>query len=444
MDDEGPAAEIGFDDEEDFGLEQEDDLDDESDEDGGKVAELEARIAELESQIAELMDLEKEEHPELGDEEDEDKEEMEEDELDDDDIDDDEEDLDEDADNEQTRNYDFKDKGRPGLYDMDESADEDDEDTEDLDESVEQFPKNKLHGKKSSRLGGKLDAKLHNMLDDNQDKDDKELDNLESELTKNGANTSRIKAIIENLRAKSVNEAEESDEADELKDEDLDSLDTSDETPETEDDTATTLDGEEEVEKVEITEFIITVDDPDIAIEELSKLGVIAERVEAEPKEEEVPMEIEDEPAEGEEKPAQGEEGDDEGVDIDLDLGGGASESLRAFIQANYLSEAEEGEEKPAEEVGTSDELGLGDQGQEAKELEEPSAEEEPVEATTEFEENKIKVKAQDWDVLKGWLEEKGVDVKEMFGGDIESETELKYLITSLVGVPTNKEMDFQ
>ena len=292
---------------------------------------------------------------------------------------------------------------------------------ESLDET-EQFPKNKLHGKKSSRLGGKLDAKLHNMLDDNQDKDDKELDNLESELTKNGANTSRIKAIIENLRARSVNEAEESDEADELKDEDLDSLDTSDETPETEDDTATTLDGEEEVEKVEITEFIITVDDPDVAIEELSKLGVTAERVEAEPKEEEVPAEVEEEPA-SEEKPAEGEAGDEEGVDIDLDLGGEASESLRAFIMANYLTEAEEGEEKPAEEAGTSDELGLGDQGQEATELQDkPKGEEEPLDATTEFEENKIKVKAEDWDVLKGWLEEKGVDVKEMFGGDIETE----------------------
>lgn len=415
MEGEGPAAEIGFDDEEeDFGVEQEDEIEDE--EEGGKVAELEARIAELESQIAELMDLEKEEHPELGDEEEmeevEDEEEMEEDELDDDDI-EDEDDLDEDADNEQLRKYDFKDKGRPGLYDMDES----------VDESVEQFPKNKLHGKKSNRLGGKLDAKLHNMLDDNQDKDDKELDNLESELTKNGANTSRIKAIIENLRARSVNEAEESDEADELKDEDLDSLDTSDETPEEGEETATTVDGEEEVEKVEITEFIITVDDPDVAIEELSKLGVTAERVEAEPKEEEVPAEVEEEPVKGEEKPAEGETGDEEGVDIDLDLGGEASESLRAFIMANYLTEAEEGEEEPELDLGTNDELNLGDQGEEATELKDkPEGEEEPLDATTEFEENKIKVKAEDWDVLKGWLEEKGVDVKEMFGGDIETE----------------------
>ena len=476
MDNEGPAAEIGFDDdEEDFGVEQED----EEGEEGGKVAELEARIAELEAQIAELMDLEKEEHPELRDEED-----------------------DEDFDGEgasrphdEPRDHDFKDKGRPGLHDMNESVNENSQSLQkrlthcketldtlkqnkpkkpsgseienrkakgetnimtkyrselskwnslygeclnkkddlekklkDLKESTNeamtaQFVSHKLAGKKASKLGGKLDAKLHNMLDDNQDKDDKELDSLESELTKNGASTKRIKAIIENLRARSVNEAEESDEADELKDEDLDSLDTSDETPEERDETATTLDGEEEVEKVEITEFIITVDDPDIAIEELSKLGVTAERVEAEPKEEEVPAEVEEEPADGEEKPAEGETGDEEGVDIDLDLGGEASESLRAFIMANYLTEAEEGEEKPAEEIGTSDELGLGDQGQEATELQDkPEGEEEPLDATTEFEENKIKVKAEDWDVLKGWLEEKGVDVKEMFGGDIETE----------------------
>ena len=44
-------------------------------------------------------------------------------------------------------------------------------------------------------------------------------------------------------------------------------------------------------------------------------------------------------------------------------------------------------------------------------------------------------------------LESSSIDSEKltlMFGGDIESETELKYIITSLVGVPTNKEMDLQ
>jgi hypothetical protein len=36
--------------------------------------------------------------------------------------------------------------------------------------------------------------------------------------------------------------------------------------------------------------------------------------------------------------------------------------------------------------------------------------------------EGQIKVNADSWDKLKEWLEEKGVDVKEMFGGDIEVE----------------------
>jgi hypothetical protein len=243
-------------------------------------------------------------------------------------------------------------------------------------------------------------------------------DDFSESFKGNKVNTSRMKAIIENLRVRTINEAAEIDDEDELKDEDLDSLDLDDETPETDDETATTLDGDEEVEKVEITEFIITVDDVDVAIEELANLGVTAERVEVEPKEEEVPVDI-DEP-EDDEKPAEGEDEDDE-IDVDVDLDKDTSESLRAFIKANYLTEDEE--EKSAEEIGTSDELGLGDQGQEATELnDKPTEDEESLDATTEFEENKIKVKAEDWDILKGWLEEKGVDVKEMFGGDIETE----------------------
>ena len=36
--------------------------------------------------------------------------------------------------------------------------------------------------------------------------------------------------------------------------------------------------------------------------------------------------------------------------------------------------------------------------------------------------EGQIKVSADNWEALKGWLEGKGVDVAEMFGGEIEVE----------------------
>ena len=36
--------------------------------------------------------------------------------------------------------------------------------------------------------------------------------------------------------------------------------------------------------------------------------------------------------------------------------------------------------------------------------------------------EDQIKVSAENWEPLKGWLEEKGVDIEEMFGGEIEVE----------------------
>jgi len=416
---EGPAEEIEFEDpDKDEELEDsEEDLDLAS-----KVAELESRVTELEEEIAEL----KGEGDEEPKEDEESSKELETDEDEEFEFEGDEEFED--------RKFDFKDKGRPGLLGMDESSHV----------MKAQFVSHKLTGKKSPKLGGKLDPKLHNLLDDNQDKDpnelkeannlgkkldpklhnlltndqdkdDNELKNFEDEITESDNRTKRMKEIIENLKSKRVNEAEESSE-DELKDEDLDDINLDDETL-TDDETATTLDGEDEgVEKVEITEFIITVDDVDSAISELTELGVTAERVESEPKEEEVPAEIEEEPIKDDEEDLELDLGDEEQNKAEV-----AKESLETFIKANYLNEEGEEDQKP-EDLGTSDELGLGDQGEEAKELDDTGDEEEVVEPTTEFEENKIKVKAEDWDILKDWLEDKGVDVKEMFGGDIETE----------------------
>ena len=118
---------------------------------------------------------------------------------------------------------------------------------------------------------------------------------------------------------------------------------------------------EGEEDKVEITEFIITVTNAEEAIKELDELGVPAEKVEDE-----------EEKEEGEEEKEEGEE------------------------------EEKEGEEKE------EDSLNLG----EAAEGEEPETEE------------KIKVSVDYWEPLKKWLEEKGVNIEELFGGEIEIEEE--------------------
>jgi hypothetical protein len=255
------------------------------------------------------------------------------------------------------------------------------------------------------KLGGKIDADTHNLLD-KEDKDENELKDFDDEITESEAIKEKMKSIVENLKAKRkklIKEAEEPTESDELSDEDLDTVDTEAPAEEpVEDETGTTLD-DEGVEKVEITEFIITVDNVDEAIDELTELGVTAERVPVEPKEEELPAEVE-EPEMPEEQP---------------------TDELAPAEEAPAEPEVKESIQEAEEpDLGSSDELGLGDQGEEAPELDQPAegGEEETVEPTTEFEENKIKVKAEDWPVLKTWLEEKGVDVTEMFGGDIEME----------------------
>ena len=186
----------------------------------------------------------------------------------------------------------------------------------------------------------------------------------------------KIEAIIERIKAKRaeavneevkpVNEAEEEkeDEADELSFDDLDLGDEEEKEVEGEEEKEGGEEKSEEDEKVEITEFIITVTNAEEAIKELDELGVPAEKVEEEEEvKEEEPKETElEEKPEGEEKPDEETEG--------LDLG-----------------EAAEGDEEPATE-------------------------------------EKIKVSVDYWDKLKGWLEDKGVDIEEMFGGEIEVEDE--------------------
>jgi len=448
IDGEGPAAEIDFERDEEPEVETEEQSDEadnfEYEEDdekivltyykngSGEAEELEPEGEELEPEEGE--ELEPEEGEELEPEE---GEELEPEEGEED------EDLSDRPEDEEPREFDFKDKGRPGLLGMDEGMkaqfvvhnlagkkssklanrystseyhnlldDKQEKDEKELDKHIVKAKEGKkLHEKSEERLAGRYGKEYHNLLTNDQDSDPKE---DELNISEHDRRVQRMKEIIENLknkRAAMLKEAEEADEKDELKDEDLDSLDLGDET--TAEETPEEAPEGEEVEKVEITEFIITVDDVDAAIDELSELGVTAERVPIEKPEEEVPAEVEEEPA-PEETPA--EEPAPEDAEKQAEV---TKEAFRKFV-AGILNEAEEAEQP--EDLGTSDELGLGDQGEEAPELDAKPEGEETTEPTAEFEENKIKVKAQDWDTLKGWLEEKGVDVKEMFGGDIETE----------------------
>jgi hypothetical protein len=397
----GPAEEVDFD-EDRFSEDETEEIEDETDkfeyeEDDDKIVltyykNPEAHKAEEEAEGEDDFD-----HNDVMDEDDED--------YDEEDVMDDE-DMDEDED-------------RPAIDPRDLDFDEDAV-LDDMDEAEKtpQFPTNKLTGKKSGKFGGRYSKKeYHNLLDDNQDKDNGDIDSIESELTEHDSRVQRMKEIIENLKSKRgerVYEAEEATEDDELKDDDLD-IDMEDETPETEEDIDVTPE-DDGVEKVEITEFIITVDDPDAALDELQELGITAERVPVEEKPAEVAPETEEEPSSDDIPAETPEEGADLEAPEDTDAEA-AKESLKAFINANYLNEDEENADP-----GVSDDLGLGDQGAEATELDAPEGDEETMDATEEFEPNKIKVKAEDWDILKGWLEEKGVDVKEMFGGDIETE----------------------
>ncbi len=84
---------------------------------------------------------------------------------------------------------------------------------------------------------------------------------------------------------------------------------------------------------------------------------------------------------------------------------------------------AEKGEDYDEEDVDkveiTAFEVTVDDTDAAISELEELGITAEKVDNEGE---EQIKVQAEDWEVLKGWLEEKGVDIEEMFGGEIEVE----------------------
>jgi len=200
-------------------------------------------------------------------------------------------------------NYDFIDKGRPGIYDMDENVKEDEEEKEE--EKIDESKKARI-----KRIIENIKQKNNKQLNEEEEEEKSEEPNEDDELT------------FDDL---DLGDDDEKSEEGEEKDDDLGSEDVEEKEDDLGSDELKDDEREESEEKVEITEFVITVDNVDEAIQELSDLEVEAEPV--------------------------------------LD---------------------EEGEKI----------------------------------------ENQIKVSADDWEVLKGWLEDKGVDIQEMFGGEIEVEDE--------------------
>jgi hypothetical protein len=167
------------------------------------------------------------------------------------------------------------------------------------------------------------------------------------------ASKARIKRIIENIKAKRTKKLNEEEGE------------------------------EEEKEKGEGEEDELTFDDLDLGDEEEKGEG-------------------EEEKEEGEEEELEGEEDKEEGEEKIEDAEGEEKVEITEFvITVENVEEAI----SELEELGITAEQVLDEEG--------------------EAIEDQVKVSAEDWDALKGWLEEKGVDIEEMFGGEIEVEDEM-------------------
>ena len=283
----------------------------------------------------------------------------------------------------------------------------------------------------------------------------------------------RIEKIVEQIllkRAKSVNEAEEAEEEtpEEETEEETDNAEA--EVEDAEDDAEAEDDVEDDVEdeaseddvedetpeedvvdddRVEVTEFIITVDDVASAIEELGDLGIEASEVGMESDVEDdlgAEDDLEEVPAENDDLDIDLEddddlEGEEEVDDFDLDLGGEleGEDEVEESVTGMEQQEKEKWPNLTEEDEDVTDELSMDDVEELPAETEvaDPEAEEvegedepledEPLEDEPEDVEgggNQIRVSADNWEALRGWLEAKGVDIEEMFGGEIELEGE--------------------
>lgn len=133
--------------------------------------------------------------------------------------------------------------------------------------------------------------------------------------------------------------------------------------------------------------------------------------------------EEEEEKEEGsEEKPEKSEE--DELTFDDLDLGTGNDEKEEGSEETIEKPEEDSGEETSDEKVEITEfVITVNDVEKAIEELEEKGVKaEQVIDEEGEPIEDQIKVSADDWDELKIWLENNGVNVEEMFGGEIEVE----------------------
>jgi len=323
----------------------------------------------------------------------------------------------------------------------------------------------KVNGKKG--IHDEKDEKV----DESEDKEvDEKCDEEVSESKKE-----RIQKLVEQIRAKRAKRLyeEEEEELEGPDEEEEDEVEVEDE--ESDDEVEDDEGEEEEVEdddKVEVTEFIISVDDVAEAIAELGELGIEAEEVAGEVGDDmdmDMDMDLESP-----------EEGGEEVDDFDLDLGGdieGEEEEMEGEEEmeesvtgmekfsksrnAKYgdspanLTEEEDDDLEEMQVTGfgdknkksfkksdpglleDDDELGMDDLdlegpegGEESEEvdmdIEGPEGEEDTEFDMGEAPEggSQIRVSAEQWPALKKWLEEKGVDIEEMFGGEIEMEGE--------------------
>jgi hypothetical protein len=338
----------------------------------------------------------------------------------------------------------------------------------------------KVNGKK-----GIHDEKEEN-LDEAGSGEAEDVDEKCDESAKPKSKKERIQELVEQIRAKRAQRLYEEDEIEEPEEdeedeegeepaEDVETPDEESEEEEKEEGEEEDMEDEEETEgddKVEVTEFIISVDDVEEALAELSELGIEAEEVAGEAGDDmDMDMDFE-EPAEG---------GEEEVDDFDLDLGGdieGEEEDMEGEEEmeesvtgmekfskqrnSKYgkstanLTEEEDDEMDEMQVTGfgkdnkksfkksdpglleDEDELGMDDLdleepeegGEESEEvdmdIEGPEGEEGAEFDMEEAPEggSQIRVSAEQWPALKKWLEEKGVDIEEMFGGEIEMEGE--------------------
>ena len=240
----------------------------------------------------------------------------------------------------------------------------------------------------------------------------------EESITESEARKARINKLLEEIKNKeAASKLNEEEDEDELTFDDIDLGDDEEES----DDEELTIDGDDsegdddsDVEDVEIAEFILTVDDVDAAIAELEERGISASVVDDEGEEDDEDLDLE------------GEEESDEDEGFDLEGGEESEESEETDEDEGFdlnLEEADETDEEVEDfdlDIEDGDDNVEVDDEEEVEDIDLGGDDEE--EGEDEEEGKKIRVSADDAEELLKYLEEKGVDVEEMFGGTVDIE----------------------